>query len=405
MSQQITTYLKSLYLTLRAPLVCVILFAIIYAFYTAFLANFIRGISHAHTIRLSLDLLLTLAIFASSSWLVMRILSYFIDIVQNYAKTHQKKVLSLIFPLLANSLKVIAFIWLLYGFVPYFNIPGAHEATLRKLVNVITILVISFVLIRSIVSYEKIILNYYTKDLSSSFKARQIYTQTHILRQIMISVVIILTLGAIFMVFENMREIGVSILASAGLVSAIIGLAAQKSLANLIACLQLAFTRIVKIGDDVVVETEFGQVEEITLTYIIIKLWDLRRLIIPINYLNEKSFLNLTRHSTQLIGTVFLYVDYSFPVESARKVFKEIVSASRWWDKEVAAMHVTNASNTAIELRFIASASSSGNLWELRCEIREKMINYVVNNYPDMLPKLRTEIPVDSHTEMAQNFF
>ncbi len=383
------TLIKEFYHVMRYPLWGMVITLLLYAFHLPLLKLLLQSPRFNFSLIISIfDFVLITFIFVFSVSLALKTINFIINALYSYRQKH--KAFALTLPLIENGTKFLVFLWLLYLFVPYFNFPIRYEEILAKCFNVVTIIVITVIIIRSIIAYEKLISSFYSHDLNN-LKARQIYTQMHLLRKILITIVIILALASIFMVFENMREVGVSLLASAGVISAIIGFAAQKSLGNITACLQLAFTRIIKIGDEVIIDNETGRIEEITLTYIIIKLWDLRRLIIPVNYLNEKPFQNLTRSSSELLGVVFLYVDYAFPIEEARKIFKQIIEQSKEWNKKTAALHVSNASNNAMELRLLVSADSNAKLWNLRCEVREKMIDYIATHHPNALPKLRTE--------------
>lgn len=193
------------------------------------------------------------------------------------------------------------------------------------------------------------------------------------------------------MTFDKVRQIGVSILASAGIAGIIIGFAAQRSLATLIAGIQIAITQPIRIDDVVIVENEWGWIEEITLTYVVIRIWDQRRLVVPITYFIERPFQNWTRTSAELLGTVYLYADYGIPVDELRQELEKIVNASPLWDKRVAKIQVTNATEKTVEMRALVSAENSSNAWELRCLVREKLIDFMQRNYPERLPRIRLE--------------
>ena len=189
--------------------------------------------------------------------------------------------------------------------------------------------------------------------------------------------------------FDPVRQIGTGLLASAGVAGVIVGFAAQKSLSTIIAGLQIALTDPMRIGDVVNVEGEFGEIEEISLTYVVVKAWDQRRLILPITYFLDKSFQNWTRSSSQLLGTVFLYVDYTIPVDEIRAEGQRIVSESRLWDKRVFGVQVTDWKTDAVEIRVLVSAESSDQLWDLRCEVREKLLTFLQRRYPSAFPRVR----------------
>jgi small-conductance mechanosensitive channel len=206
-----------------------------------------------------------------------------------------------------------------------------------------------------------------------------------------IVVVGILALAIILMTFEKVRHLGTSILASAGIAGIIIGLAAQQTIATLLAGIQIAITQPIRLDDVVIVEGEWGRIEEITLTYVVVRIWDLRRLVLPITYFLEKPFQNWTRVSAELLGTVFFYVDYTVPVEAIRQELHRIVEGSKFWDQGLCILTVTNATERTVELRALVSAADSSKAWDLRCEVREKLLDFIQKNYPDGLPKVRGE--------------
>jgi small-conductance mechanosensitive channel len=193
------------------------------------------------------------------------------------------------------------------------------------------------------------------------------------------------------MLFEPVRQLGASVLASAGVIGIIVGFAAQRTIANLFAGFQLALTQPIRIDDVVIVENEWGRIEEITLTYVVVRIWDLRRLIVPLSYFIERPFQNWTRAQADLLGTVFLYTDYTIPVDTVREELNRIVGQSKNWDGKVCGLQVTNATERTLELRALASAADSSRAWDLRCEIREKLVFFVQRHYPESLPRQRSE--------------
>jgi len=263
---------------------------------------------------------------------------------------------------------------------------------LDKSISIVLVIGIAWFLIRISRILQEYLLSRYQMDVSDNLKARKIYTQIDVMNKIITVIIITLAVAAILMNFEKFRELGTGILASAGIAGVIIGFAAQKTLSNLLAGIQIAITQPMRIDDVVVVEDEWGRIEEITLTYVVVRIWDMRRLILPISYFLEKPFQNWTRTSADILGTVFLYVDYSVPINDIREALHRILEESELWDKEVWRLHTTNTSEKTVELRALMSAPDSSTAWELRCEVREKLIDFVQKNYPDSLPKLRTEI-------------
>jgi small-conductance mechanosensitive channel len=218
--------------------------------------------------------------------------------------------------------------------------------------------------------------------------ARKHMTQVRILRQIVDTVIVVLTVSTALMTFEPVRQYGVSLFASAGVAGLVAGLAARPMLSNLIAGLQIATTQPIRLDDEVVVENQWGRVEEINSTYVVLGLWDLRQLIVPLSYFIEKPFENWTRDSTALIGSVIFHVNYTVPIERLRAKVVEIVKASPYWDGDVVKLQVHDAKESSLELRVIASARSSSQVSELRYDIREKVIALLQREYPAGLPQL-----------------
>jgi small-conductance mechanosensitive channel len=212
-----------------------------------------------------------------------------------------------------------------------------------------------------------------------------------ILKRALHTLIVMVTVGAVLMTFEPVRQYGVSLFASAGVAGLIAGLAARPVLSNLIAGLQIAATQPVRIDDQVVVENESGRVEEITSTYVVIRLWDLRRLIVPLSYFIEKPFQNWSRESTNLIGSVVLHVDFTAPVDAIRNKLLEIVKVSKLWDGQIVQLQVTDAKEGSIQLRAVASARSARESFDLCCEVREKLITFLQQEYPNALPHARAE--------------
>jgi small-conductance mechanosensitive channel len=228
-------------------------------------------------------------------------------------------------------------------------------------------------------------------DASDNLLARKAVTQMGLLRQALNVLLVLLTAGFALMSFDSVRQFGISLFASAGIIGIVAGLAARPLLENLFAGLQLAFTQPLRMGDAVVINNEWGWVEEITSTYVVVRLWDWRRQIVPLSYLFQNPFTNWTRSSSSIIGTVFLYADYTLPMDAVRAKATQIVKESRLWDGQVVNVQVSDARESVIELRVLASAQDSPRAWDLRCEIREKLIAYIRDSFPESLPRLRRE--------------
>ncbi|MEH3147374.1 MAG: mechanosensitive ion channel family protein [Methylobacterium frigidaeris] len=231
----------------------------------------------------------------------------------------------------------------------------------------------------------------YKLDAEDNLLARKHVTQVRILKRAAITLVVLVTIAVALMTFEPVRQYGVSLLASAGAAGLILGLAMQPVLSNLVAGIQIAITQPIRIEDAVIVENEWGWVEEITSTYVVVRLWDWRRLVLPLTYFIQKPFQNWTRDGASLIGSVMLYVDHTAPIETMRRKLGEIAAASRLWDGNVVNLQVSDARETVIEVRMLVSARNAPQAWDLRCEVRERMIAFLQKEHPGALPRHRTE--------------
>lgn len=229
-------------------------------------------------------------------------------------------------------------------------------------------------------------------DFTGDPLGRKHLTQVRVLRRVATTLVVVVTVAAALMTFESVKQYGVSLIASAGAAGLVVGLAARPLLTNLFAGIQIALTQPIRIGDAVIVEGEWGWIEEITGTYVVIKIWDWRRLVVPLSYFLEKPFQNWTRQTTDLIGTVMLWVDYTVPVARIRTKLEELAKASKLWDGQVVNLQVVDSSERALQLRCLVSARTSPEAWDLRCEMREKLIAFLQDEYPGALPKQRAEL-------------
>jgi small-conductance mechanosensitive channel len=239
---------------------------------------------------------------------------------------------------------------------------------------------------------ESVVLSRYRLDVEDNLAARRIHTQLRVLRRVVTFVTGVIAFSVMLTLFPGVRQLGASLLASAGIAGLVLGIAARPALANLIASLQIALAQPIRLDDVVIVEGEWGRIEEITQTYVVVRIWDLRRLVIPLNYFLENPFQNWTRTSAALLGTVFVYVDYTVPVEEIRKHFKTILDESGMWDGEAWGLQVTNTTDRTMELRALMSAPDASRIWGLRCHVREKLIEYIQQRWPGGLPRVRAQL-------------
>jgi small-conductance mechanosensitive channel len=222
--------------------------------------------------------------------------------------------------------------------------------------------------------------------------SRRLSTQVQVLRHIATFIIAVVTIAIMLMTFPNIRHLGESLFASAGLAAIVGGLAARSTLSNLMAGVQIALTQPIRLEDVVIVEGEWGWIEEITTTYVVVRVWDLRRLVLPLSYFIEKPFQNWTRNTADLLGTVFVYADYTVPVNEVREELHRVLQSSGMWDGKVWGLQVTNLSERTMEMRALMSAPGSSQAWDLRCYVREKLVQFMQERYPQCLPRARAEV-------------
>jgi len=229
-------------------------------------------------------------------------------------------------------------------------------------------------------------------DGFDNLQARRIHTQTRVLSRIAMGAALVAGISFALMTFPGARQLGASLLASAGVAGLVAGIAARSVFGNLIAGLQIALSQPFRIDDVLIIEGEWGRVEEITGTYVVLRIWDERRLIIPLQWFVEHPFQNWTRSSAELLGTVFLSVDYSLPLEPLRQEARRVCEASPDWDKRVCLVQVTDATERSMQLRVLVSSASSGQNFDLRCAVREALIAFIQREHPESLPRLRADV-------------
>jgi small-conductance mechanosensitive channel len=256
-----------------------------------------------------------------------------------------------------------------------------------------------WLVIRIFFVIEDLLLKKYDITSSDNLRARSMHTQVQVFNRVFVVAVVILTLGGILMSIDEFRRLGASLLASAGVAGIVIGLAAQKTLGNALAGIQIAFTQPIRLDDVVIVEGEWGWVEEITFTYVVVRGWDKRRVILPVSYFLEKPFQNWTKTSADLLGTVYLYTDWTVPVQEVRAEAKRLIEAHELWDGVVANVQVTGTSERTVELRALMSSGTSPELWQLRCDIREGLIDWLQKNHPECLPRVRAELEKNEQSQ------
>jgi len=319
-----------------------------------------------------------------------------VRLVQNWlnilAKSPSNRWYYAAFPVLEKALYYNLILFAFSTGIYILELPDPLQRVGYKAVAIAGIVANAFLLIQTVLAVESMVISRAELLKYDVYRRRRLETRALLLRRLLIFVIVLVGIGATLMTFQPVRQIGTGLLASAGIAGVIAGFAAQKSLSTLIAGLQIAISQPMRIEDVVIVEGEWGTIEEITLTYVVIRVWDQRRLIVPINYFLEKPFQNWTRSSSDLMGAVFLYVDFLIPVEEVREKTKRIVEASKLWDKRVFAFQVTDFRSDSVEIRILASAENSPKLFDLRCEIREKILSLLQDRHPSAFPQVRTAL-------------
>ena len=273
-----------------------------------------------------------------------------------------------------------------------FTLGDQAADTLSHIIKVAVIFCVTWLLIKGIHLARETILRQYDIEDKDNLKARKVTTQFRVLERIVVFIVILIAIAVALMTFDGIRRIGISLFASAGVAGIVLGFAAQKLIGNILAGFQIALTQPIRLDDVVIVENEWGWIEEINLTYVVVRIWDKRRLIVPTTYFIEKPFQNWTRVSADILGTVFIYTDYRLPVDQLREAFLKILKDTDLWDGEVGVMQVTSATDRSMEIRALMSAPNSPQAWDLRVHVREKLIQYLQEHFPDSLPRTRVEM-------------
>jgi small-conductance mechanosensitive channel len=317
---------------------------------------------------------------------------FLLNLVKRFYRNRESQVIS------RSVLKAIKYPILFFLFVialsislPFFQIDIFAHRLLRRSENILTIIALSWIAIVGIQLIGIIILKKYDLKAKDNAYARKVYTRYIVLEQIAIGFIIAVGIFLILMSFDRFRQLGISLLASAGVVGIIIGFAAQKSISTVVAGIQIALTQPIRLDDYVVVDNQAGKIEEINLTYVVVRAWDNRRLVIPISSFIEQPFENWTLVSTEMSGTVHLHTNYSIPFEALRNELDRILKQTPLWDGRQHQLEVFNATVDSIEIRIVVSAADHALCGDLKVFVREKMIEYIRDNYPESLPMRRVQ--------------
>ncbi len=289
-------------------------------------------------------------------------------------------------------------VFLKYFLEKYKFVSEESSLVIDKIGEILLIISIAWLLIASLRTIKRMLLDNFDTTQENNLRSRKFHTQFNILESVFVVMIVIIAIGAVLMLFEEVRKFGISLFASAGVAGIIIGFAAQKFIGAVIAGLQIAITQPIRLDDVVVIEGEWGRIEEITLTYVVVKIWDLRRLVVPSTYFFEKPFQNWTRTSADILGTVFIYTDYHVSFDAMREELTRVLESTPLWDKKVNVLQVTDAKQNGVEVRALMSAKDSPTAWDLRVHVREKLIEFLQKNYPESLPKTRILVKGDGQS-------
>jgi small-conductance mechanosensitive channel len=291
----------------------------------------------------------------------------------------------------ANPTRGAIVLFVLAAALPVLNLPTTTAQTLIAPLSAVFILLIGWCSVTAVGLSTDLYLGRFKTGFENALTRKHV-TQVRLLRRAGDVMIVLVSLGAAMMTLPTVRQYGVSLFASAGAAGIVVGLAARSLLSNLLAGIQIAITQPVKIEDSVVINGEWGWVEDITSTYLVVRIWDWRRLIVPLSWFLEQPFENWTRDTATIIGTVLFFLDYRAPIEELRQELNRLVHASKLWDGNVVNLQVVDATAEAIQLRVLVSASDASRAWDLRCEMREKLIAFVKERHPDCLPRRRLHL-------------
>lgn len=265
-----------------------------------------------------------------------------------------------------------------------------HPVGVGRALTLVLIAGTAWLLVRIAAAVVESVYARYAAGALDPARVRRVRTQVALIQRAVTAAVAVVAVAAMLLTFPAMRAVGASMLASAGVLGIVAGIAAQSSLSNLFAGLQIAFGDTVRIGDTVVVDKEWGTVEEITLTFLVVRTWDERRITMPVSYFTSKPYENWSRGGAELTGTVFVHLDHSAPVALLREWLEDFLKEIPEWDGRAAGLVVTDTTPNTIQIRAMVTAKDADDLWTLRCAVRERMIAWLVEHHPYALPHVAT---------------
>jgi small-conductance mechanosensitive channel len=375
---------------LRGPLYALIWVGGVYLAATTLLRKLLPALEWRAVLEFS-SKLVDLCVFAVLFWLFFRLTRVLETRLAAWAAKTGSKLDQLFVPLLGKCLRVMVPVVGVILALPVLGLPSEYAGLVGKGTSILLIVAVALITFQAVGLGEKVVLMKFDIGMADNLHARKIHTQLQVISKTIYLLIGLFTVASILMMFDEVRHLGTSLLASAGVVGVVLGFAAQKTIANLFAGFQIALAQPIRLDDVVIVEGEWGRIEEITLTYVVIHIWDDRRLIVPLSDFIEKPFQNWTRVSAQLLGSVLLWVDYSLPLEETRQAVRQIIEASPLWDRRFWNLQVSDTSERTMQIRVLCTAADSSKAWDLRCEVREKLIVFIQKHHPQSLPRLRTD--------------
>ena len=326
---------------------------------------------------------IALAIGVSGWWLLMALTRRLKD--RDYRRARIARVIS----------RPLAFALPLLLLIPALEATPLQEHRLEQALRLLHIGVtgcVIWLLVRAVAAGEQAILRDHPMEVADNLEARRIQTQTRVLSRVLMGAIILVGVSLILLTFPMVRQIGTALLASAGIIGLVAGIAAKPVFGNLIAGLQIALTQPIRLDDVVIVEGEWGRVEEINSSYVVVRIWDARRMVVPLTWFIEHPFQNWTRRSADLLGTAFLWLDYTAPIPAIRAELERICKGEALWDGQVCVTQVTETSEHTLQVRLLVSARNSGDAFDLRCIVRERMLDFLAREHPQALPRTRAEL-------------
>ncbi len=345
-----------------------------------------------HFVRAFFDKLFDLGVFVVLFWVFFRFTHVIEAWLRRWARNTDSKMDDVFVPLVGKTLRAVVPVVGIIFALPLLGLSADYSGIVAKWTSILLIAALVRIAFQAVDLSEKAVLAKYDISAADNLQARKIYTQVHVISKTLYVLIGLFGAASVLMLFDEVRRFGTSLLASAGVVGIIVGFAAQKTISNLFAGFQIAMTQPIRLDDVVIVEGEWGRVEEITLTYVTIHIWDDRRLVVPLSYFIEKPFQNWTRTSADLLGSVFVWVDYSMPLDELRTALKEIIEPHPLWDKRFWNLQVTDTTEKTMQIRVLATTADSSKGWDLRCDIREKLIAYIQRQHPQCLPQFRVRL-------------